>query len=127
MRFLLDTQVVLWALADSSRLGKQAREQLKLADEINVSAASIWECEIKAELGRLILPKGYADAITAAGFAELPISCEHAAGVNRVELPHRDPFDRVLMAQAIQEDLVVITADEVLLDAYPERCIDGRI
>jgi len=126
VRLLLDTNVLIWALEDSPKLGAQARNEMGLAGEIFVSAASVWECEIKAGMGKLKLPAGYLSQIAAAGFSELEITYDHAKAISGVELPHKDPFDQMLLSQATHEDLLFVTVDEVLLKAYPAICLDGR-
>jgi PIN domain nuclease of toxin-antitoxin system len=115
MRLLLDTHVFLWAVAGSRRLKPAARLIIESADQVYVSAASIWEVAIKAQLGKI---KADADqlvaAIDASGFAELPVRAAHAAVVAGLALHHNDPFDRLLLAQAITEPLKFLTADAVL-------------
>lgn len=115
MRLLLDTQIYLWFLADSKRLSKKARLEIANADEVLVSAASIWEASIKAALGKLqVDPPALVEGIQASGFAELPIRAAH--GVVAAVLPnhHRDPFDRMLLAQAMSEPMHLLTADATL-------------
>jgi PIN domain nuclease of toxin-antitoxin system len=115
MRLLLDTQIFLWAAAGSSRLKPQARRLIEAADEVHVSAASVWEVAIKARLGKLRAdPEEVAAAIEASGFRELPVRAAHAAGVANLELHHSDPFDRLLIAQALAEPLRLLTADAAL-------------
>ena len=115
MRLLLDTHVFLWAVAGSPLLRPAARRLIEGADEVYVSAASIWEVAIKARLGKMEAdPQEVAAAIDASGFLELPVSAAHAAGVARLDLHHHDPFDRLLVAQALAEPLKLLTADEVL-------------
>lgn len=115
MRLLLDTHVFLWAVADSRKLNAAARRLIQEADEVRVSAASIWEIAIKAGLGKL---SGDADQLAAAvedsGFAELPVTSRHAAMVARLPPHHGDPFDRLLVAQALAEPLILLTADRTL-------------
>lgn len=114
MRLLLDTHLLLWALAAPSKLPAAARKQIESAD-VFASAASIWEISIKAALGKLDAdPAEILAAIEPAGFEALPITGTHAAKV--VELPplHKDPFDRMLVAQALCEPLILLTNDEVL-------------
>lgn len=116
MRVLLDTHVFLWAVTDSRRLSEQARRSILDADAIYVSAASIWEAAIKAGLGRIEGDMGQlAGAIGSSGFMELPVTAAHAAAVARLPHHHRDPFDRLLVAQAMAEPLVLLTADAALL------------
>lgn len=115
MRLLLDTHVFLWAVAGSALLKPPARRLIESADEIFVSAASIWEVAIKARLGRIEAdPTELAAAIEPSGFLELPITARHAAGVAHLALHHHDPFDRLLVAQALAEPLRLLTADEQL-------------
>ena len=126
MKFLLDTHVLLWALEDAKRLGPKALQELRRAEVIYVSSASIWEAYIKADIGKLTLPDGFLAAVAASGFSELAIDWEAAAGIGGMELPHHDPFDRLLLAQADQEQLRLVTADEVLLAAHAGLCLDAR-
>lgn len=112
MRLLLDTHIFLWAIRDDRRLSKMTRSKLQNADEVYVSSASIWELMIKIKLKKLDAdPKQLVNAIIASGFIELPVTARHA--ITTAELPdiHRDPFDRILVAQAICEPLTLITAD----------------
>jgi PIN domain nuclease of toxin-antitoxin system len=115
MRVLLDTQVFLWAVAGSPRLKTPTRRLIEAADAVYVSAASIWEVAIKARLGKLAAdPNDLAAAIDASGFLELPVTASHAAGVGDLADHHRDPFDRLLIAQALAEPLRLLTADAAL-------------
>jgi PIN domain nuclease of toxin-antitoxin system len=115
VRLLLDTQVYLWFLADSRRLSRKARGEIAGADEAFVSAASIWEAAIKTGIGKLIAVTGDLESgIVASGFAELPVSAQHAARVASLPHYHHDPFDRLLVAQAMYEPLRLLTADMVL-------------
>lgn len=115
MRLLLDTHVFLWALAGSTKLKPTARRMLEDAEEVFVSAASIWEVAIKVRLGKLEAdPQAVVEAIEASGFTALPVTAAHAAGVARLALHHQDPFDRLLISQALTEPLRFITADGVL-------------
>ena len=123
MRILLDTQVFLWFLADSPRLTHPARKVLAEASEAYVSAATIWEVAIKSALGRLaVSPDLVVPEISNNGFIELPIQVRHAVEVCRLPPRHRDPFDRILVAQAIAENLALVTAD-ALLEQYSARVI----
>ncbi len=115
MRLLLDTQVYLWYLADSRKLPASARREIAGAEEVFVSAASIWEAAIKAGLGKLnAAADDLVAGIGASGFAELPVSARHAARVRTLPQHHRDPFDRLLVAQALHEPLHLLTADAPL-------------
>jgi len=115
MRVLLDTHVFLWAVAGSPLLKPAARGLIEAADEVYVSAASIWEVAIKSRLGKIEAdPVELTGAIEASGFMHLPVTAVHAAGVGALELHHNDPFDRLLIAQALAEPLKLLTADGVL-------------
>jgi len=120
MRLLLDTHVFLWVVAGSPRLKPAARRLIESADETWVSAASLWEIAIKVRLGKLRAdPLELAGAIEASGFTELPVRAMHAAGVATLAPHHNDPFDRLLIAQAIAEPLRLLTADAAL-SAYTD-------
>jgi PIN domain nuclease of toxin-antitoxin system len=113
-RLLLDTQIVLWALAGHRRLPREARRLIEDHEAI-VSAASIWEIAIKVSIGRLDAdPEAVRHALDPSGFDELPVTGEHAARVALLQPHHRDPFDRVLVAQSLVEGLVLLTADAQL-------------
>jgi len=115
MRILIDIQIFIWAAMESGNLSLQAREIILNATDVFVSAASIWEIAIKARLGRLEGdPREFVDAIEQSGFKELAISARHAAAVHELPLYHRDPFDRILIAQTLSEPLRFLTADKTL-------------
>jgi PIN domain nuclease of toxin-antitoxin system len=123
MRLLLDTHVLLWALGEPARLDAGTRALLEdTANEVLFSAASIWEIAIKAGLGRAdfaVRPEQIVRAARETGFVELPISAAAAARVVDLPLHHRDPFDRLLVAQAMAEPMRLYTADP-LLPPYSE-------
>jgi PIN domain nuclease of toxin-antitoxin system len=113
-RVLLDTQLVLWALGGHKRLPREARRLIERS-EVFVSAASIWEMAIKSSLGKLDAdPVAVNEALAPSGFEELAVSGDHAAHVARLPPHHRDPFDRLLVAQSMIEALVLVTADQQL-------------
>jgi PIN domain nuclease of toxin-antitoxin system len=115
MQLLLDTHVFIWVVTDSDKLKEDARGIIRGADQVHVSAASIWEIAIKARLGKIDgNPSELAQAITQSGFAELPVRSAHAAKVTDLPLHHNDPFDRLLIAQAMVEPLMFLTADSLL-------------
>lgn len=115
MRLLLDTHVFLWAVTADARLKPASRRMLEAVDEVFVSAASIWEIAIKAALGKITADvPALAGAIVESGFAELPVRAQHAARVASLPMHHADPFDRLLVAQAITEPLRLVTADAAL-------------
>jgi PIN domain nuclease of toxin-antitoxin system len=115
-RLLLDTHVWLWWQADDSRLGRAARKAIASAFEVRLSVVSAWEIAIKTSLGKLTLPRGFdvAEELERDGFAPLAIEMEHAAGVSKLPGLHRDPFDRMLISQALAEGLTLVTADPQL-------------
>jgi len=121
VRLLLDTHLLLWAAARSARLPREARELLQ--DENNdvyYSAASIWEIAIKSSLRRKDFRVDLTQLLATLpemGLVELPVTAAHAAGVTRLPPIHRDPFDRLLIAQSIVEPLTLLTND-ALLDRY---------
>ena len=119
MRVLLDTLVLLWALAEPHRLDRETRATIESGDtEVLFSAASIWEIAAKAGHGRndfAFDPAEIARAALDTGFTELAVRSNAAALVGRLPLLHRDPFDRVLVAQAIVEPATLYTADQQLV------------
>jgi PIN domain nuclease of toxin-antitoxin system len=120
MKLLIDTHLYLWWLQDSPKLSEKARQQIQDATEVYVSSASIWEATIKASIGKLSVDIDQLVAeISKSGFQELPITAAHAATVARLPEIHKDPFDRILIAQAMSEPLRFLTADG-LLKSYSE-------
>jgi PIN domain nuclease of toxin-antitoxin system len=119
MRLLLDTHVFLWTVGDSPRLSGSARELIGAADEVYVSTASLWEISIKASVGKIDADLGQlAAAIAGSGMLPLPVSLAHALQVGRLPLlhGHKDPFDRLLVAQSMAEPLMLLTADHKLAE-----------
>ena len=112
-RFLVDTHVLLWWLMDHPGLGASARQAIADArNVVFVSAASGWEVAVKRTLGKLQAPDDLETRIGEQGFASLSITFRHAEQAGGLPLLHRDPFDRVLIAQAQVEDLILITNDD---------------
>jgi PIN domain nuclease of toxin-antitoxin system len=113
MRLLLDTNVVLWLLlSDRPRIPDRVADLLQDASTpVLVSAASVWEIAIKRSLGKLKIEDRWTDALTRLGFTHSPVTAEHAAAVERLPWLHRDPFDRLLIAQATLEGATLTTAD----------------
>ena len=109
---LLDTHVVLWWLTDDETLADEIKDQLDREPDVYVSAATIWEVAIKQALGKLPEPRELPERIKDSGFTPLAISSEHAITAGRLPMIHRDPFDRMLIAQALCEDLTLVTRDE---------------
>lgn len=119
MRLLLDTHALLWALNNPAKLSKKTRSLIERS-EVLVSAASLWEISIKAALGKLKAnPQAIFDAIEPSGFDILPVQAEHAIAVFTLGTVHGDPFDRLLVAQAMSERISLLTFDETLLGYGP--------
>jgi PIN domain nuclease of toxin-antitoxin system len=116
MKLLLDTHIFIWAIDDDPKLSDAAWSTIETADDVYVSSASLLEATIKYQLGKLsVEPERLAAAVSASGFLELPITIRHAVAVSRLPALHRDPFDRLLLAQTISEPLHLLTADSQLL------------
>ena len=125
MRLLLDTHALLWWFAGDTALPPRARQAVAEPDaEILVSAASIWEIATKYRLGRLPgiepLMRDLSSALAGQGFVALPITIRHAEAAGALPGSHRDPFDRMLIAQAMLEDLTLVS-NETLFDTYALR------
>lgn len=126
MRVLLDTVVFLWWLADDPRLGVAARRVIEdPAKEVYVSAASGWEIAIKRASGKLIAPGDIHEWLDQGLFDHLPIELDHAIAAGALPPHHRDPFDRLLVAQAQTEDMALLTSDDVM-GRYDVDLIDAR-
>lgn len=113
MRLLLDTHTLLWWQQDDRRLGTQARRAIASADFVFVSAAVLWEIVIKAQLGKLQASLDAVFDLSADGFRELPIRGIHARVAGELPPHHKDPFDRMIAAQAQVEELTLVTSDDV--------------
>jgi PIN domain nuclease of toxin-antitoxin system len=123
MRLLLDTHIFLWLTAGSPLLNPRARTLIADASSVYVSSVTIWEAAIKTRIGKLTVdPDDLLLEIGKCGFQELPVLGRHAVGVARLPLLHADPFDRLLVAQAITEPMRLLTSDDQLL-AYSELVI----
>lgn len=122
MNLLLDTHAMLWFWLDSPHLSGSARSTIEDAETVFISPASYWELAIKIRLGKYILPVDYAQflrqQIGANDFTILPIELTHTAVLTTLPFHHRDPFDRLLAAQAMAEDLPLVSGDTAF-DAYP--------
>ncbi len=123
MNLLLDTQVLIW-WDEGGRLSTTARQAIAGADNVYVSAASAWEIAIKMSLGRLRPVRTVRQAAGESGFQELPVTFQHAERVVALPVHHRDPFDRLLVAQAEVERLTLVTRDPVFR-RYPVETIDA--
>lgn len=123
MKLLFDTHAALWWLAGEELIGDDAESYL--ADETNqvfLSTVVVWEVAIKRSLGKLEAPAAFASTLLGAGAQPLPVSLDHAEAVEQLPWHHRDPFDRLLVAQALIEGAAVISGDEKLLP-YGARLI----
>lgn len=122
MRLLLDTHLLLWAAEDSDRLSPEARALLQASDnDLWFSAASLCEVAIKSGLGRddfRVDARRLRRALLDNGYTELPIRSEHAVAIDALPALHKDPFDRLLVSQAIVEDILLLTSDP-LVGGYP--------
>lgn len=118
MKLLLDTQILLWAAGQPERLSARARKLLDdPRNELLFSAASLWEVAIKSTLGRedfQVEPRLLRRGLLDNGYVELPVTSEHAVGIDTLPPHHKDPFDRLLVAQALVEGVVLLTADAQL-------------
>ena len=115
MKILLDTHPILWWLANSPSLSEQARTLISDPENtLFVSAVSLWEIWLKESLGKLRLPSDFEGMLAAESFESLPLTAAQARQVALLPWHHRDPFDRVLVAQAQVEDLILLTADDAL-------------
>ena len=112
MKLLLDTHTLLWW--DNDELPAAVVRRIQGAERVFVSAATAWEIGIKRALGKLAGKGAVAALLSDYGFTELPISIAHAQALERLPPHHRDPFDRMLIAQALAEDLVLVSADKLL-------------
>lgn len=125
-RCLLDTHVLLWWLSDDLQLGERSRKMIRdPRNQIFVSAASTWEISIKSALGKLDVPADMDSVVEDEGFSKLPISLYHGQLAGQLPSIHRDPFDRMLIAQAQSEGLILMTADETI-PQYKLRVFDPR-
>jgi PIN domain nuclease of toxin-antitoxin system len=114
-RILLDTHVFLWLVVDSAKLTKKAKALIEDSEQVFVSSASIWEVSIKVRLGKLRAdPEMLIEEIQKNGFEELPVYARHATEIAKLPMDHEDPFDRLLVAQAIVESARLITSDKHL-------------
>jgi PIN domain nuclease of toxin-antitoxin system len=114
MTLLLDTHVVLWWQRDDRRLRRAARRAIAEADIVWVSAVSGWETAMKVALGRLRLDEPFAVLLRADDFTELPMTLAHTAQLQDLPPHHQDPFDRMLVAQALVERATLVTHDRAL-------------
>lgn len=123
MRLLLDTHVVLWQFSGARTLGPHARAAIEAATDLRFSVVSFAEIGVKASIGKLTVPHDLHDDIRRTGIRLLGLTGAHGLAVAELPLHHRDPFDRLLIAQARHEDLVLVTADRRLA-AYDVATLD---
>ncbi|ADB31483.1 PilT protein domain protein [Kribbella flavida DSM 17836] len=113
-RLLLDTHVLLWWLADGPELSGELKDRIDTELEVYVSAATVWELSIKAAAGKVTVPEDFSEVVLDGGVGELPIRLVHAQEAGALPLLHRDPFDRMLVAQARIEGLTLVTRDSAI-------------
>ena len=111
MRLLLDTNVLIWWLTESPRLSKETRDAITAEPEVIVSAVSAFEIAVKSAIGKLRVPGDLEVQIVEQAMTELPVTVRHGLAVGQLPMHHRDPFDRLLIAQAQCEGLTIVTAD----------------
>ena len=125
-RYLLDTHVLLWWLSDDPQLGQTTRQVIAdPRNDVYISAASTWEISIKRSLGKLSAPGDMDNIIDDEGFDKLPITLFHGDQAGMLPEHHKDPFDRMLIAQAQSEGLVIVTNDEKII-RYGIRIMDAK-
>jgi len=125
MNVLIDTQTLIWFCENNPRLPVSVISYMEKCNRLIVSMASFWEITIKTSLGKLITNGNISDVIDSAiskGFKILPIQREHLIALSTLELIHRDPFDRIIIAQAMAENLSLVSSDNVFMK-YSVNCI----
>jgi PIN domain nuclease of toxin-antitoxin system len=123
---LLDTQVALWLLRGTGRIGARARSQIDAAAAVHVSAATVIEVTIKSMIGKLRVPKDFTARLASQGLLQLPITNAHADAMrNFPELVRHDPFDRLLVAQAYASGMDFLTSDRALLSLGRDFIVDA--
>ena len=126
MKAILDTHVFLWALAGDTRMSRHARDIFAGSTDLLLSIASVWEILIKVQSGKLNFPRPTGPYVLSKlaenRIKSLPISIDHLLALERLPMHHRDPFDRMLIAQCLEEGWPIITADPVF-NKYPVRVI----
>ena len=113
--FLLDSNIVIWLDRQSKRLSPAVMNQIQTSPQVYLSAVTAWELAIKQSLGKLMLARRVSELIRDENMTELPVTVEHGEAVRMLPLYHRDPFDRLLIAQAQIEGLILVTSDRLLL------------
>jgi PIN domain nuclease of toxin-antitoxin system len=114
VKLILDTHAALWWLAGDKRMGEEAARRVRdETEEVLLSAAVVWEVAIKRGLGKLDAPDAFVGTLLEAGAQPLPVTLDHAAAAELLPWHHRDPFDRMLIAQALAEGASVVTRDQI--------------
>jgi len=111
MNYLIDTHVLLWWLTDDKRLNQRVRQILS-AKPVWCSVVTLWEITVKEQIGKIDLPDSFDEVLRGSGFIWMDITLNHIAELHQLPRLHRDPFDRLLIAQALNEELTLITADK---------------
>ena len=125
-RLLLDTHVLLWWLSDDPQLGEFCKQAItNPRNQVYVSAASAWEISIKKSIGKLTAPDDMDAIVESEGFEKLPVTLFHGNQAGSLPKLHKDPFDRMLIAQAQSEGLVIVTNDEKIIQ-YKIRTMDAK-
>ena len=120
MKLLLDTHILLWVMREAEELSGAARAMIERAEEVHVSSVSLWEVAIKRASGKVMLdPARIRATLEGTAFLELPVAWTHAVAVDSLPTLHHDPFDRLLVAQALHERLALLTHDEALAPYSP--------
>jgi len=126
MKALLDTHTFLWAITGDKRLSRRAQELFCGPSDLWLSVASIWEILIKVQIGKLDLPLPagpyLVKKLAQNRIETLPLSLDHVLKIERLPMHHRDPFDRVIIAQSLEENLSLITSDPIF-EKYPVKLI----
>ena len=126
MKLLIDTQVLLWSLMEPKKLNSLGRELICSPENtVFLSAVSMWEIRIKESIGKLELPLGFSASVAELGLEDLPLTTQHTKWLRELPLLHKDPFDRMLVAQAKAEGLKLLSADSRLVE-YGEFVIPVR-
>ena len=125
MDILIDTQAFIWFFEDNPRLPVSVKSLMERNNRLIVSIASFWEITIKTSLGKLILSENIATVMDMAlsnGFKIMPIEREHLIALSTLDLIHNDPFDRIIIAQSIAENMTLISSDSIF-QKYPVNCV----
>ena len=123
MNLLIDTHILLWWLSDHTHLSKKSIQLIAdTRNNLYLSTAALWEMAIKESLGKLELPQYFEFTLVSQGFQDLPVKKAHVRQLSQLPLIHRDPFDRIQIAQAITEGMTLISADTVFKQ-YPVTVI----